>query len=211
MDAPPLHVVGIVGSLRPNGHTAKVVRLALEGAAEMGALTTMIELRLLDLPFCDGRDDEDSYGGDAQRLRRELRSAQGIILGTPEYHGGYSGALKNALDLTGFDEFEGKMVGLVGVSGGVLGAANALDDLRGVGRALHAWVVPEQAAISRAERAFDEHGRLLDQRLAERVRTVGRQVVRFAYLHSSEQWREFLRLWEVAQPNPGAERSDGRS
>ncbi len=42
----------------------------------------------------------------------EVAGAQGIILGTPEYHGSFSGVLKNALDLMGFDEFEGKMIGL---------------------------------------------------------------------------------------------------
>ncbi len=31
-------------------------------------------------------------------------------LGTPEYHAGYSGVLKNALDYMGFAEFEGKMI-----------------------------------------------------------------------------------------------------
>ena len=205
MDGSSLHVAGIVGSLRPDGHTSKTVRLALEGAAELRARTTLVELSSYDLPFCDGRDDEESYGADVAKLRAVLRSAQGIVLGTPEYHGGYSGVLKNALDLMGFDEFEGKMVGLVGVSGGALGASNALNDLRGVGRALHAWVVPEQASVARASHAFDENGRLRDERLAERVRDVGRQVVRFAFLHSSAQWQEFLRLWEVAPPNPGAE------
>ena len=75
------------------------------------------------------------------------------ILATPEYHGGSSGVLKNALDLMGFDEFEGKMVGLVGVSGGRMGAVDALNTLRNIGRALHAWVVrwTEQAGIEGAQ------------------------------------------------------------
>ena len=47
--------------------------------------------------------------------------------------------LKNVMDLMGFDEFQGKMIGLVGVSGGALGASNALATLRTIGRALHAW------------------------------------------------------------------------
>jgi len=65
----------------------------------------------------------------------KVKRAQGILLATPEYHGGYSGVLKNALDLMGFDEFEGKMIGLVGVSGGNMGAFGALSSLRSVGRA----------------------------------------------------------------------------
>jgi len=31
-------------------------------------------------------------------LRRQVQEADGIILGTPEYHGSFSGVLKNALD-----------------------------------------------------------------------------------------------------------------
>jgi FMN reductase len=73
-------------------------------------------------------------GRNVVNLRRKKR----IILVTPEYHGGYSGVLKNALDLMGFDEFEGKMLGLVGVSGGRMGAFGARNSLREVGRALHA-------------------------------------------------------------------------
>jgi hypothetical protein len=35
------------------------------------------------------------------------------------------------------------------------------------------------------------------------TKEVGRQVARFTFLHSSEQAREFLRLWETAPENPG--------
>ncbi|MFQ5746219.1 MAG: NADPH-dependent FMN reductase, partial [Gemmatimonadota bacterium] len=118
-------------------------------------------------------------------------------------HGSFSGVLKNALDLMGFDEIEGKMVGLVGVSGGKLGALNALNGLRVVGRALHAWVIPEQASIAEGPTSFDESANLLDDAARERVAEVGRQVARFAYLHSSESAREFLRAWEGAPSNPG--------
>jgi FMN reductase len=66
-------------------------------------------------------------------LREEVNQGQGIILGTPEYHGGYSGVLKNALDLMGFEKFEEKMLGLVGVSGGAMGAFGPMNSLREVG------------------------------------------------------------------------------
>lgn len=199
-------VVGVPGSLRQDSHTRKAVALALEGAAEKHARTRLLDLRDYDLPLVTGDEDDDGDVPDGvRRLREDLRAARGIVLGTPEYHGSYSGVLKNALDQCGFDEFQGKMLGLVGVSGGVLGASHALNELRVVGRALHAWVVPEQAAIPRAARAFDAGGRLTDPRLADRVREVGRQVATFAYLHGSAQWREFLENWEQAVENPGAE------
>ena len=181
------------------------VGLGLRGAEELKCETKLINLREYHLVFCDGKDDESQYPKDVFRLRDEVKSAQGIILGTPEYHGGYSGVLKNALDLMGFEEFEGKMLGLVGVSGGTMGAFSALESLRNIGRALHAWVVPDQASIPRAWQEFDEAGKLKDPKLDERVRQVGRQVARFAYLHGSSSANEFLQKWEKSLENPGGE------
>ena len=198
-------VVGVPGSLRADSHTRKAVAIALDGAAAAGARTRLLDLRTYALPLATGEEDEDAPAPGVARLRGDLREAHGIILGTPEYHGSYSGVLKNALDLCGFEEFEGKMLGLVGVSGGGLGATNALNELRAVGRALHAWVVPEQAGVPRAGRAFDAEGVLVDERLRARLHEVGREVARFSYLHSSQHWQEFLRDWERAVPNPGGE------
>jgi NAD(P)H-dependent FMN reductase len=193
-----LTVVGICGSIRGGSYTRIAVRIALQAAEEAGARTRLIDLKDYHLVLCDGKEDESDFPKDVFRLRREVSQAGGIILGTPEYHGSFSGVLKNALDLLGFDEFTGKMIGLVGTSGGALGAVHALDSLRAVGRALHAWVLPEQAAIPEAWKAFDESGRLKDRDLEQRVKQVGRQVARFAYLHTSEKAQEFLRAWDSA-------------
>jgi FMN reductase len=196
-------VVGISGSLRPVSYTRMALVIALQGAREVGAQTRLVNLRGYDLVFCDGKEDESSYPQDVFKLRGEVRQAQGIVLGTPEYHGSFSGVLKNALDLMGFAGFEGKMVGLVGVSGGQMGAVNALNSLRTIGRALYAWVVPEQVSIPTAWQAFDGSGKLIDSRLEERVKEVGRQVARFAYLHTSDKVQEFLSSWESTPANPG--------
>ncbi|MFQ5603447.1 MAG: NADPH-dependent FMN reductase [bacterium] len=198
-----IRVVGLNGSLREGSYTRLTLEIALQGASEVGVHTQLLDLKEYDLNFCDGRDDQSTYPPDVKKLRETVARAQGLILGTPEYHGSFSGVLKNALDLMGFEEFEGKMIGLVGVSGGALGAANALNGLRSIGRALHAWLIPQQASIPEAWKAFDESGNLKDSHLIERVKEVGRQVARFAYLHSSEKAQEFLKAWEGAPLNPG--------
>lgn len=198
-----IQVAGICGSLRKGSFTRMALHVALAGAKEAGAQTRMIDLSEYHLIFCDGKEDESGYPKDVFTLREDVRAAQGIILATPEYHGGYSGVLKNALDLMGFEEFEGKMLGLVGVSGSGMGAVGAMNNLRAVGRALHAWVIPEQASIPEAYKVFDESGTLNDSAFEKRLKEVGRQVARFAYLHTSEQAQEFLRAWEGAPVNPG--------
>ena len=92
---------------------------------------------------------------------------------------------KNALDLMRFEEFENTVVGLIGVSGGGMGAGNALSMLRTVGATLRALVIPSDVSIARASEAFDENGNLHDPELAERVKAVGRQVTKFAALCNS--------------------------
>jgi NAD(P)H-dependent FMN reductase len=175
----------------------------LQAAAESGAETHLIDLNDYNLVFRAGKD-ETGFPADVSRLREEVKRADGIILGTPEYHGSLSGVLKNALDLMGFDEFEGKMIGLVGVSGGQMGAFDALNTLRNIGRALHAWVIPEQASVPEAWKVFTEDGKIADPQLEKRLKEVGRQVARFARLHKCESALDFLRNWQKAQANPGA-------
>jgi FMN reductase len=182
-----IKIVGICGSLRKESFTRKALQVALQGAAETGVQVQLINLSDYQLMFCDGKDDESAYPEDVFRLREEVKAADGIILATPDYHGGYSGVLKNAIDLMGGEQFNGKITGLLGVSGGAMGAFGAINGLREVCRSLHAWVIPEQVAIGEAWNAFDKDGNLKSAAIEKRLKEVGRQVARFAFLHASEK------------------------
>jgi FMN reductase len=197
-----IHIVGLSGSLRPaqTSATWKAVQVVLDGAAEVGARIRMLDLNEYHLTFTDVTQPPPPG---VLQLRQDIAQANGIILGTPEYHASFSGVLKHALDWMGFEQFEGKIIGLVGVSGGKMGAVNALNSLRIVCRSLHAWVVPEQASITQAFHQFAPDGEPLDPGVRESLRNVGKQVARFSYLHTSQQALDFLRLWETAPQNPG--------
>jgi len=197
----PVIVAGVSGSLRPGSYTSLAVKLALRGAELFGVQTRYLDLREYDLPLFD---DETQPPGLAQ-WRSDIEEADGLILGTPEYHGSFSGVLKNALDYLSFDEAEGKMIGLVGVSGGSMGAFDAMNGLRSVGRALHAWVVPQQAAVPEVWRVFDENRGIRDTEIERRLLEVGRQVARFAHLHKCGDIHGFLSDWEKAPVNPGGD------
>jgi NAD(P)H-dependent FMN reductase len=86
--------------------------------------------------------------------------------------------LKNALDHCGFDEFDGKTVGLLAVAGGGF-PVTALEHLRSVCRALNAWVLPHQAALPNVSSQFDGE-ELADEGLEKRVHVLGRRVVEYA-------------------------------
>jgi len=198
-----IHVVGISGSMRLGSHTRMALEIALRGCQRAGATTELINLRDYALPFCAGKMGELERNQDVMKLRQSVQQAQGVILGTPVYHGSFSGVLKNALDAMGFEEFEGKVVGLLGVSGGAFGAADALTGLQVVCRSLHAWVIPQQVSIAEAWNVFDADETIKDHGVERRLLSVGQQVVRFAYLHTSKQALEFLHQWEEAVANPG--------
>jgi len=173
-----IKIVGIPGSLREGSHTRQAVEAALRGAATEGAEVELIDLKKLDLPLVETVLPDAQAPAEVLALRKALRKADGIILGTPEYHGSVSGALINALDWVGKDEFDGKAVGLVGVSGGAMGANDALNTLRLIGRNLHAWVVPEQASVPEAWRVLPAAAGAMK----ERLEGVGRATARIAKL-----------------------------
>ena len=175
IDGSGVHVVALCGSLRDASYTRKALTRALDGARAAGGTGAVIDLREHDLPPLD--PDLDTQG-DGDAVVRRVREADAVLLGTPMYHGSYSGVLKNALDHCGFDEFEGKTVGLLAVAGGGF-PVTALDHLRSVCRALDAWVLPHQAAIPNASAQFDGDG-IVDDRLDDRVRVLGRRVVEYA-------------------------------
>jgi FMN reductase len=198
-------VAGLCGSLRAGSYTAAALRIALKGAEQSGAETRFLSLHDYELGLHRGNAEACRESADVRRFRADVKAADGLIIGTPEYHSSFSGVLKNALDFLTFDEMEGKMIGLVGVSGGAMGAFDAMNGLRSVGRALHAWVVPHQAAIPEAWKVFDAKGEIRNESLQQRILEVGQEVARFAQLHKHGQIREFLRDWESAPENPGGQ------
>ncbi len=169
--------------------------IVLKGASDYEVSTSLIELRDYELPFC-GECDEEDYPPDVSRLRKELKESQGIILGTPEYYGSLTGALKNMLDLTGPEAFEGKIVGLVGVAGGHTGAINSLNTMRIIGRNLHCWVLPQEVSVADSSRVFNEDESATDPAIEHRLLDIGRQVVKFATLQQRIRQDEFIKLWE---------------
>ncbi|WP_396612362.1 NADPH-dependent FMN reductase [Haloferax sp. S1W] len=169
------HVVAIVGSLRDHSYTRFALQYALDGAEAAGATTELVDLREFDLPPLNADFDEQ---GDSAELIRIVDEADAVLLGTPVYHGSYSGVLKNALDYCGFDEFGEKTVGVLAVAGGSF-PVTALEHLRSVCRALNAWVLPHQAAVPRVSSAF-EGDELVDDDLRKRIERLGRDAVKYA-------------------------------
>lgn len=181
-----LTIIGICGSLRPGSYTRMAMRIALRSAEEAGAQIQLLDLMKYQSGFVDGQLAETSLTPDVLLMRQEVRQAQAVILGTPEYHGSFSGILKTALDLLDGSELNGKIIGLISVAGGALGGLDALNGLRAICRSLQAWAIPQQVAIPEVWKSFDENGGVQNPILEKRLQELGRQVVRYARLHTRE-------------------------
>jgi FMN reductase len=168
-------IVGIGGSLRRDSYSQIALNVAASRVEALGAEMEVLDLRLLQLPFCNGEDEYPGYP-DVERLQQTVKQADGLILATPEYHGSVSGVLKNALDLMSFEQLDGKVTGLISVLGGQPNS-NALNDLRIIMRWVHGWVIPEQIAIGQAWKAFDPEGKLLDEKLSQRFDSFAQSLV----------------------------------
>ena len=160
-------IVGIAGSLRPDSYSQMAVNVAAQKVAALGAEVEVLDLRQMQLPFCDGGTEYPNYP-DVQRLRTAVNSADGLILASPEYHGSISGVLKNTLDLMSFEQLSGKVTGFISILGGQVNS-NTLNDLRVILRWVHAWSIPEQVAIGQAWQAFTPEGKISDDKLSKRL------------------------------------------
>lgn len=143
-----LNIILINGSLNKNSKTKQVLQLVEYGLKSKKYSTTLLDIGDLDLPiFNPNIHNKDLI----ESIRGKLNEASAFIIGSPEYHSGYSGALKNFIDYLDRDVFQDKPVALVATSGGMKSGINTLNGLRLVFRSLHADVIPQQIAVCEKE------------------------------------------------------------
>jgi len=171
----PIKILGFCGSLRPQSFSRAALLLALEMAEKQGASVEFFDPLVHILPLCTGAKEYPDYPT-VELLKKKSTEADAFILSTPEYHGSFSGVIKNTLDLLSFDELSGKIFGAISALGGVHNS-NALNDLRIVTRQVHGWMVTEQIAIPQAWKQFDAEGKLTDPKLEERLQGLVTAVV----------------------------------
>jgi len=168
-------VVAVCGSRRDGSYTRQALLRALEAAEAEGATVDLLDLGAVDLPLYHPDEDEQ---GESAALKRRVREADGVLIGSPVYRGSYSSTFKNFHDYCGSDEYEDTAVGLLATAGGG-SYGGTLEHLRATVRNVHGFAVPHQVGIRGASGKFED-GRLVDAGLRERVDELGRAVVRHA-------------------------------
>ena len=180
-------IVGLGGSLAKHSSSLSALSVALEGAREHGADVRLFDLRELNLPMFVPH--ADSVPAAARELCDAVFPAQGMLWSSPLYHGTISGAFKNALDWLQLLSdrkpafLTDKVVGLISTAGGTHGL-QAVNTMEFVVRALRGWAVPLVLPIPQAWQVFKD-GRVLDRRIEEQLRALGRELARAAQVFSA--------------------------
>jgi FMN reductase len=186
--AAPL-IVGLGGTPRPGSTTDQALLTALEAATLTGVRTKFFGgafLASLPLYLPGGREPTSQE----VELIETVRAADGLIVGTPGYHGGVSGLVKNALDLLEDlrDDprpyLDGRPVGCIVTAFGWQGCVTTLTALRSIVHALRGWPTPLGATLNTTEPIFDASGSCVEERSATQLTLVGRQVAGFAQLRA---------------------------
>lgn len=92
----------------------------------------------------------------------KIKNADGVLIVTPEYNGGYPSSLKNVIDLL-YDEWKRKPVAISTNSGGPFGGAQVITALQFTLWKIGAWTVPAMFPVPKVQEAFDEQGVPTDQ------------------------------------------------
>lgn len=173
-------IVGIGGSSREGSLTNLLLTRCLAEAEALGAHTrAVLGPALADLPMYG--EDIDPAGSD--ELISAVRAADCVVIGTPGYHGGMSGLVKNALDhleLLRDDPrpyLDGKAVGILVTASGWQACGTTLTSVRSAVHALRGWPTPFGVTVNSVEQGAD------DARVAGALRILAGQLVEFA------QWR----------------------
>lgn len=162
------------GSLRTDSLNKQYAREAMRLARELGVGAEFIDLRDYAMPVYDG-DIEASSGipDSVKKLGLKIAGADAVVISTPEYNGSIPGILKNVVDWLSRDKpvsITGKHLLLLAASPGAMGGIRALWHTRQPFEAIGVHVFPNMLGLSSAGAAFDEQGRLKEEKAAQQLK-----------------------------------------
>ncbi len=161
----------ISGSPRKNSIT---FRLALHLKTVLGEEAEIV--RDYDLPFVqEVWSKPEKVPAKYKELGEKMFAADGIILISPEYNGGYSPALKNLLDH--FPKQSHKVFGIAVGTDGALGAMRSAQQLIQLVAALFGILSPQLLITPQVDKKFNEKGELLDENFQKAVDTFVKEYV----------------------------------
>jgi chromate reductase len=130
MAAPVVTALGISGSLRKGSYNTAALRAAAELLPDQ---MTLDVADIAQFPLYNEDVRQAGFPAPVQKLRDQILAADALLFVTPEYNYSVPGVLKNAIDWASRppnQPFDGKPVGIMGVTPSLWGTTRAQYHLR---------------------------------------------------------------------------------
>src|SRR2546430_12338680 len=165
----PVQVLAVVGSLNPTSVTRTVILHVTERLRADGFSVDVLHSHKEPLPLYNPDTAYNAHGFD--QLQGRVERVDVYVLGTPDYHGSISSAMKNFLDHF-WREFAGKLFATIVASHEK--GLTVTDQLRTVARQCYAWTLPYGVSFADEEDVKD--GRISSDALKKRLEMFVRDV-----------------------------------
>lgn len=162
MSESKLKILAVVGSTHADSVTRVVLTRVAEDLRKAGCAVDLLDLSNEPLALFNPETAYSQPGFAA--LKARVEQADVLILGTPDYHGSISSALKNFLDHF-WHEFAGKLFATIVASHEK--GLTVTDQLRTVARQCYAWSLPYGVAF--ADKADVQDGQIVSEALRKRL------------------------------------------
>jgi NAD(P)H-dependent FMN reductase len=157
--------IAIISSSVRTGRASLRVALYFKNYLEANTLATaeLLDLAEYQFPVFNERlKFQKEPSKEILDFAGKIKLADGVIIVTPEYNGGYPASLKNVVDLL-YDEWYRKPIAIATVSNGIFGGSQVITSLQFTLWKIRAWTVPAMFPVPKVQEAFDENGTPADK------------------------------------------------
>ena len=164
-----MKIVIIAASVR-TGRKSNRVALFFKNYIEANKLADVeiLDLQQYNFPVFDERlKFQKDPSPQTLEFAEKVKTADGVIIVTPEYNGGYPASLKNVIDLL-YAEWQRKPIAISTVSDGPFGGMNVITSLQYSLWKIQAWTVPALFPVAKVSESYDELGVPADKAGAEK-------------------------------------------
>ncbi|WP_074391222.1 NADPH-dependent FMN reductase [Streptococcus suis] len=164
-----MKLLGLVGTNSARSTNRKLLQYIKQHFADKADIE-LVEIK--DLPVFNKPANRE-LPESVKELVAKIESADGVIIGTPEYDHSIPAVLMNALAWVSYGVYPmlNKPVMITGASYGTLGSSRAQLQLRQILNApeLKATVLPDEFLLSHSMKAFDTNGELIDLEISQKL------------------------------------------
>ncbi len=170
-----INIVCLGGSMELNSSTLGVLKYAATKLRELGSEVYVSDIRKLDLPVFSYKALKSLKNRKFTELVTKIKSADGFVFASPEYHGSVSSAFKNAIDYLEVLSAEKppylslKPVGCIALGGAENAGYATLNTMISIVHNLRGVAAPNSLAVGYGSSLFDTKGKLKSEPVIKRL------------------------------------------